>query len=304
MRVNAYPELPTVQAWKKDSSVGNLFTPKRRNDPTLLRIDRMVKSLNKQQAAGPYAYKLGGLFSTTMYWNNNYKYNRQMEAGRRDAIMKLNLFTGNQLARLHNCGLGGLAFKLQELYGKSMDQYGVDLDGAGGVDGGYMSPDKRERYRVVFRNGLAHRFSTKLSAKPNMALKLIHTPDAPGDTAREGSGFVFSLSNELFVGAFGMGNIGPTYHSSFMGGRPVKCAGMIIIEHGVVTQIRNDSGHYRPSDESLAQVLRHLKTIGADISKITVEQHKDGGTRAGGVPFLQANGNWTGILRPHVPHPS
>lgn len=303
MPIQAYITLPTVKTWKKDSYVGNLLKPKRSNDPTLIRIDRMVNSLNKPQAAGEYAYKLGGLFFTTMYWNNNHKFNPQMDSRRREAIVKLNLFAANQLARAHNCGLAALAAKLQQIYGKGMDQYGIALDGAGGQNGGYMSAAVRERYRVIFRNGLAHRFNPDLATRPNMDLKLIHTPDAPGDTAREGVGFVFSLSNELFVGAFGMGGIGPTYHSSFMAGKPVKCAGMIVIENGIIKRIRNDSGHYRPSDESLAQMLRHLKTIGVNIAKITVEQHKKGGEKASGDAFLQANGNWAGVLRPHVPHP-
>lgn len=303
MPVQAYTTLPTVQTWKKDSYVGSLLKPKRSSDPALTRIDRMVNSLNKPQTAGEHAYKLGGLFFTTLYWNNNHKINSQMDSRRREAIMKLNLFAANQLARTHNCGLGGLAMKLREVYGKGLDQYGIDLDGAGGHDGGYMSPAKRERYRVIFRGGLAHRFDQNLATRPNMELRLIHTPDAPGDASREGVGFVFSLSNELFVGAFGTGAIGPTYHSSFMAGAPVKCAGMIDIENGVIKRIRNDSGHYRPSDQSLAQMLRHLKTIGVNISKITVEQEKKGGETASGNAFLLANGNWGGILRPHVPHP-
>lgn len=313
MLVQSYPTLPTVSQWKKDSSVGNLFTPKRSADPTLLRIDRMVNSLNQPQSAGEYAYKLGGLFFTTMYWNNNHKINTRMDSGRRDSILRLNLWAGNKLGQIHQCGVGGVAMKLHDIYGKSMDEHGITTDGPGGQNANYLNALQRERFRVIFRNGLAYRFSTKLSTNPNTVLTpwdttdfyeadQVNTEKATGKVTYiqkgEGISFVFSMSHELFVGHIrGIGSL--SYHSSFMGGATVQCAGSIAIKQGVITRLKNDSGHYKPKDEALAQVLRHLKTVGVNINKITVEEEVKKGS-ASGDQFLAANGNWAGVLRPHT----
>jgi len=307
--------LPSDHQWKKDSFVGSLFKPKRRDDKALLRIDRMVKSLNKPQSSGEYAYKVGGLFFTTMYWNNNHKINPKMDSGRRDSIMRLNLFAGNKLAQVHSCGVGQLAAKLQQMYGKSMSQHGIDTDADENPK--YLNAAQRERFRVVFRNGLAYWFNPDLKRDPNLVLKPWDTTNtyeadkiiqdkATGEVIRsearsEGVSYAFSMSNELYAMQIrGSGLL--DYHSSFMAGMPVQCAGVIAMTQGVITRIRNDSGHYKPNDQSLAQVLRHFKTIGVDITKITVEEEVKGGS-ARGDQFLQANGNWAAVLRPHTPAP-
>lgn len=123
---------------------------------------------------------------------------------------------------------------------------------------------------------------------------------------REGAGYVFSMSNELFISGFTtIKELGAQFHSSFMAGRPVQCAGMISAENGIITKINNASGHYKPVDLALAKLLRHLKTVGVNIRKIDVwEQVKsiqDDGyeldPRTRGDAFLSANGNWDAIKK-------
>ncbi len=297
MRVSSYPTLPTWRQWKKDSAIGNWRGPYRRADKTLVRIDRMVKSLNKPQDAGAYAYKLGGLFFTTLYWNNNNKFDPKMEAGRRPAIMRLNLFAINKLAAAHECGVGLIAAKLREIYGVAMSEHGVITDGPNGQDGNYLKLEARERCRVIFRSGVAYKFDPKLASNPTMILALLDESLFEEDSNfRYGIGFVMSMSHELFVAGFRGGKYQVNFHSSIMGGQSVLCAGMLDVKQGYISRIKNDSGHYKPVDGALAKVLRHLKTIGVDISKIIVEQEQKG-VKISGDKFLSTNGNWDNILK-------
>jgi hypothetical protein len=80
-----------------------------------------------------------------------------------------------------------------------------------------------------------------------------------------------------------------------MGGKPVQCAGMIHIAQGKVTEIQNNSGHYKPSDPSLVKVLRLFQMFGVKMKDITVREEVGDGT-ADGETFLRENGNWNGIL--------
>ena len=48
------------------------------------------------------------------------------------------------------------------------------------------------------------------------------------------------------------------HHSSFVGGQAVRCAGMIRIDNGKVSQVSNDSGHYQPSEKQLRSFVDWL----------------------------------------------
>lgn len=55
--------------------------------------------------------------------------------------------------------------------------------------------------------------------------------------------FVWSPHDEVFIAEH---RPGAFHHSSFLGGANVKCAGMIRVQAGMVTEISNNSGHYKP----------------------------------------------------------
>ncbi len=59
-------------------------------------------------------------------------------------------------------------------------------------------------------------------------------------------------------------------HSSVNAGKDVICAGMITVDKGVVTDITNTSGHYKPSKENLARALHILVDEGLDLSQATI----------------------------------
>jgi hypothetical protein len=68
------------------------------------------------------------------------------------------------------------------------------------------------------------------------------------------------------------------------------------VANGVVTGVQNDSGHYKPVDDSLAKVLELLNTVGMDLGKIEVRT-VGAGTKVKGDLFLRKNGNWDVIRR-------
>ena len=53
------------------------------------------------------------------------------------------------------------------------------------------------------------------------------------------------------------------FHSQYMGGKPVICAGEMTVRNGILQRINNSSGHYRPDGKHLLPVLWRLTQKGA-----------------------------------------
>ncbi|MEN8149144.1 MAG: hypothetical protein ABFS86_04930 [Planctomycetota bacterium] len=331
MPVQAYSMMPNLREWKKDSAVGNLFSPRRRDDPVLRQIDRIVGALWKSKGAGPAQYLLGELFFTTMYWNNNHKRDARLDSRRRNPILSLNLCAANVLAHIHEVPVGALAPTLRGIYGTGMTAYGLEVDSRDANEGRYLSIAQREKYRVVFKGARAYRYDCLTSSPdPKAPLRVVNTKDYADFAARSsidartdtGAGFVMSMSRELYVGPFisiqsrnpQLRSTFASFHSSFMAGKPVMCAGMIEISNGVVTDIDNLSGHYKPVDVTLVQVLEQFRAIGMNLRRIKVttmvkrmveefivdkmvRQEKLVQVNTRGDRFLAANGNWEAVQR-------
>lgn len=60
------------------------------------------------------------------------------------------------------------------------------------------------------------------------------------------------------------------HHSSLNAGRPVACAGEMMLVEGEVLEIDNTSGHYAPPAEALDQVVTQLRALGVDLSHTKV----------------------------------
>jgi hypothetical protein len=283
----SFPVFPTFAVWKKESRVGGAFSrPYRKEDKALVRIDRMVKSLNRSLADGERCYRLAGLFFTTLWWVNNHKYDPKMDGERRTAILSLNLTASRDLSRALRCGPGTqLSSRLVELYVTGMSEHGVQTDTRETPE--YMTAAEREAYRVIFKDGRAYHFKYEVSGDTTMELLPHDTLSLTGaeadDNQRNGIMFVMSMSHRLYCGISGSGSVSEghyagmkkvTYHSCFLRGMPVLCAGTIDFADGKIVRIQNDSGHYQPQDPALAKMLQHLKTIGVDIRGVTVIQTK------------------------------
>lgn len=284
---HAYSEIPTLAQWETYSPLDTAPSPPRKQDAALAVVDELVSALERAESHGEICYRLAELFFATMWWMNHHRqqpwFRPGSDATRRTAVLSLNLCAANKLATTLMCPIGELASTLQKIYGVEMVQHGINCDGPGGSKGGYLKDADRERSRVIFRNGLAYRFSD-LSSAPNPAkpagdaqIQLWDTDEGLDHSGRAGYLFVMSVSGDLFVRRMSGST---TFHSSFTQGRPVACAGTICIEHGKITRICNDSGHYQPMDTAMVKVLQRLRLAGVNLAAITVvDQRRLGQTK-------------------------
>jgi len=281
---HAYKEIPALAQWVTDSPLDTTPRPtreqERKRDPALKVVDERVNVLESAKTHGERCFRLAELFFATMWWMNHHKecagYVPGSDATRRTAMLSLNLCAANKLATTLNCSnVNELAGTLHRIYGVEMTQHGKDTDRGG--QGGYLNVAERETRRVIFRAGKAYRFPSKAeSAKPIGEAKLVpwHT-GVPSEESTDTSGrfgclFVMSMSGDLFAGYEGSRALTVTYHSSFLAGGPVLCAGTMCFDQGRIVYICNDSGHYGPTDTAMVKVLQRLRLAGVDLKNITV----------------------------------
>jgi hypothetical protein len=285
------------------------------------------------ETSGQKVFLLGELFFACLYWANNFMKAppNTMAAGRKPAIMSLSFTVTKELASVLKCGPGEVPSRLEYMFGRTLTAHGVRMD----INHpNYLDAAKREQWRIVFQGGRAYRFPDKSASMSS--LELLDTSaygqamifaekgrleDLTGDKEeadRHGDcGFALSTSNELYVGPL-LGDkhmsekyrsdlqkrIGetkdlgdaPTYHSSFLAGRPVLCAGIITARDGIVTEISPASGHYQPGNTDLLKVLQLLKTVGMNLRKIELYSFES--MELGNAEdFVKANGDWKAIRR-------
>lgn len=94
-------------------------------------------------------------------------------------------------------------------------------------------------------------------------------------------------------------DVGHFNHSSFNAGKEVMCAGMLVINNGVLVSIDNNSGHYKPDANYLREALAFLQAeyhviVAANAIRVGVVtnngmQHYDGNSVLNGA----APANWT-----------
>ena len=86
-------------------------------------------------------------------------------------------------------------------------------------------------------------------------------------------GYSMSMDRRIYIGPHRAGFDGPYsnfYHSSYLAGQTVLCAGEMKMKNGIITEVTNDSGHYQPSLTHLVNVLEALRMYGVDVSNIDV----------------------------------
>jgi hypothetical protein len=124
----------------------------------------------------------------------------------------------------------------------------------------YLSADERKAYELtVGPDGLLRDANQQLFDTTGA-----YTADGPGKAV-----FVMSEAGTLYASL--EHKPGKFHHSSFLAGQPVAAAGELVATQGVVTQISNHSGHYKPEEEFTHQVTEHLWRQGAkDTDKINI----------------------------------
>ena len=143
----------------------------------------------------------------------------------------------------------------------------------------WLHDEEAAKHRILIRGGLLY-FATNgqlvdTSGCPRWA------GDAEGpfrEPTLGSAGYVLNLQGDLFSGTHApvdsphqcMGKH-PFYHSSYMAGTAVICAGRIFVKHGKLVGIDNGSGHYKPSAERLRDGIRELDRQGVPLEDLYCE---------------------------------
>jgi len=143
----------------------------------------------------------------------------------------------------------------------------------------WLHDEEAAKHRILIRGGLLY-FATNG--------QLVDTSACPrwaGDTEgpfREptlgSAGYVLNLQGDLFSGTHApfdsphqcLGKH-PFFHSSYMAGTAVICAGRIFVKQGKLVGIDNGSGHYKPSAERLRDAIRELDRQGVPLEDLYCE---------------------------------
>ncbi len=81
-------------------------------------------------------------------------------------------------------------------------------------------------------------------------------------------------------------------HSSLLGGANVYSAGRISVKRGIVTLVKNDSGHYAPGVQQMRNLLRRLQIYGQNAGVIEVRRvHPNPRKTFTGAQILGTSGN-------------
>lgn len=120
----------------------------------------------------------------------------------------------------------------------------------------YLKETERARYLVDIRNGVFYWMasgelvdtSPKRTCALDLRFRLLGLPMKYI--------FVIDLHDRLFVAKKKKGCF---HHSSFLGARPVRLAGSIIVKAGRLCAVNASSGHYRPDDTNFDRTLHMLE---------------------------------------------
>ncbi len=272
-------KLPSSFTWHRDSSVAFAF----RKDDIIL--DRMDKLLDHYWATRDESKKfifLCDLFFTADYWLKIYKTRGSMEKGRQPAVYALFVCAAELLCVAFKCTINGLPRELELMWGRELSAQGVWVDQVHDL-AQYLDSTEVARYRLWFKGGKAYQlpwWNPAAEQEPQLADSM-HAYD-PGAMATNDSClpapdygfFVLTMSRDLYMakhhatdGKRGSG----FYHSSYVGGSPVQCSGTMLIKMGRITNIRFNSGLYKPQLNNYRALIMALRMWAVPVNAIKFE---------------------------------
>jgi hypothetical protein len=281
-----YSKMPRLHQWKKKDSYVRDFRVFRRHDKNLCGIDAIVDAIGKSNKNGMRNYLMIELYFATNYWLRNFKAKRtSMHPAREDAVRSLCRYSIEQMAKGFNCGVQAVPNKLERYYGRTMGAHGQKMDNEN--PGHYMRRAEVEQYKLIFDRGLAYCFDWQNKRHgQDFVLTLantqyIHERDTDQKSLKpDFARFAMSMSRDIYLaphvsygaaaGARKQGIAAPAVHSSYLAGMTVLCAGSMCITNGVVTDIRSDSGHYKPTYSQLMNVVQHLCVMGVNTTEVII----------------------------------
>jgi len=284
-----YFELPSIQQFKKDSSV---FMADRSRDRVLLELDRLltefpnIREATAEQTKIRTQFHLAKLWFACDYWlkivdgGSRYAESANMNSGRRPVIYALYASIVRTLVAWTKIPVNKLPDWLRVTFGRGMELHGIETDR--GSDAVYLCAEDLRWFRLHIQHGiiLQHRWwenSTELVRADSRNSLMAANADAKA--REEGlSGYAVSMGRDFYVAPHYVRRPSAKdslvrhsfYHSSYLAGQSVMCAGTTKIVNGEMTLITNDSGHYRPGAGNLAQAVEALAVVGVRLDKLRV----------------------------------
>ncbi len=316
----AYTTTPTLEQWKKDSSVA---LARRQDDAILCRIDDLLVQYGANGSAFGRIQLKADLFFTLDYWLKVHARTPGMAKDRQPAVYELYKYTAHSLAAALSCTINTLPEYLERHFGRKLSYHGEHLDLVGQF-ATYLTRAEVEKYRLSFRKGKAYMWMwpgkgheltrptadgglvTQERQQPKgMKLVLAESESASNKNVfglKQWGGFAMSMGRDLYMarhhcgeGSAGPGSGGNFYHSSYLAGDPVLCAGTILIEQGITKAVCNDSGHYQPDQANFMSFLQALMMHGVNVQNIAIYDY-DRRHCVSGRDFLQRRGNFAQAL--------
>lgn len=307
--VSAYTKMPTLAQWQRDSSVA---LARRDRDTVLSYIDSLLDLYeldapefqeNTDNEKGYLRSELtGDLYFALDLWLKEFRSATGMDARREPAIRVLYVFVVGELCRIFQCTVNLLPMYLERYYGKSLSLHGIEVDEVKNT-ADYKTRAEAQAYRLRYRDGLFMRLRAGHWVPAHTA-----DPDIANNTVVEqgemrAAFFVASMSQDVFMTRHevtaGTKHHSSFFHSSYLSGETVLCAGSMQIDHGVLKRIKLDSGHYQPEASHVTMLLRSFQSRGVDLNGVTIWEH-DGrsagevGTLAG--YYMSNGGSWGELL--------
>jgi hypothetical protein len=116
----------------------------------------------------------------------------------------------------------------------------------------YLLESQRGPYRVTVTGGLLYQNGNLLDTS--------HISNGLYLFVMDGDGRIFSAAQTTV-----------DHHSAFLAGNPVAAAGEIEVDQGKLLAVYDQSGHYMPPREYTEQFLKELKSLGVDLTGITLD---------------------------------
>jgi len=121
----------------------------------------------------------------------------------------------------------------------------------------YLTPQEQAAYKITIRDGKLYAANGKVFSTSSAST--VHSNDPRA---------VFVVNKDGNIYASLIQTIGRFHHSSLAAGDSVLTAGEMSVSNGKLVLISNKSGHYRPSKDSVMDLLSALKKVGVDVSKV------------------------------------
>jgi hypothetical protein len=287
------PKVPTSAEFRSATNLAVAFSQKRSADPLFPRIELLLDQYqsathSKEEGAGVRVSLLAKLYYALDRWLQMCdRGSQEVNSRRRPGVHSAYAAVVAQLSHEVRVPVNLLPGWLTQTFGRAMSEHGVEVDLTSSA-ANYIGRDKLIKFRLEFRNGMAfqedflHNNSSMIPAD-SKNIRGARDPIHAGF-----SGYVCGMNGDFYSSPHMNGanhKENGFFHSSYMGGAEVLCAGEIKLDRGYVKEINNDSGHYKPTVAHVVSAVEMLALNGVNLAELMVGGH--GIARGNGNQFLK-----------------